>query len=642
VVTYEGGLVSPAGGPGHWPHEHRTAIKAALRERLNRALRRRPIPEPYDALKHDPIVGPPAYAAAQAGRRRVPTEATPPDWFEQLNTEPHRRAVAGLGAEVVHADQEALMAAAWTHVAGLREANRALTGARVAWEVTRFAKPAFDRFDDATLVQLASPAMSRLQHPSGGTVRGVVTESALPHGLISGSFRRRTSTVRGFSTAVAVPGRDGVVRSVPTASVTGAALADPVGFTAVWADAHPPLGTELEGPQPVDVDAPFTGQISTARARPATDADARAAARVAADYSFPRPVLETHGGLPYQGQVDQVADLAHDVRTALDPSGTIVAMIEARVTGLPADRDHEVPPGLSARPRFTTPMSGRLLALSTEYLVPGVGTIADDTLGLLEVNREFVEAFFVGFNHELGREFAWREYPARLDDTWAQQFWDTGPGGTPDIGVIRGWARDTPLGDHPAPTAGAAADLVLLIKGALPRRYPDLRVYAVQAEWSGGVRRELTGGDVRFPLFAGALTRDVSFYGFALGEKEARGSTDPHRDPGWFFVLEEQPRAARFGLDVAQARFRGTAPARWTGLSWSHLVDVDDELPDFVDVDEPSWLADAGALPGNGGPGHPDTWGADAATMARITFQRPIRMLVHADSMLPPAAEKKA
>ena len=57
-----------------------------------------------------------------------------------------------------------------------------------------------------------------------------------------------------------------------------------------------------------------------------------------------------------------------------------------------------------------------------------------------------------------------------------------------------------------------------------------------------------------------------------------------------------------------------------------------------MDISGPAWLAAAGWLPGNSdaaGKAGKDRWGEDAAAMARITFQRPVRMLVHADAMLP-------
>jgi hypothetical protein len=172
---------------------------------------------------------------------------------------------------------------------------------------------------------------------------------------------------------------------------------------------------------------------------------------------------------------------------------------------------------------------------------------------------------------------------------------------------------------------------VLLIKGALPRRYPDLRIYAVEATWQDGVRREKEDGEVKPPVFAGLLQRDTFFYGFELETAQARGSTVPPDHPGYFFVLEQRPFGARFGLDVARPAARGRAPAMWSNLSWANLVAAEDDLPDFVDVTGPDWLRGV-ELDGNGGM---DTWGTDSAHMGRITLQRPVRMLVHADSMLP-------
>ncbi|MER7457932.1 hypothetical protein [Micromonospora sp. NPDC126480] len=597
LVTYEGALVSPAlGGVRPWPEPHRGETKAALRRTLNGSLRPAAPGDPgqsYDALRDDPVVGPPAYAASQAGRRRVPGPEQPPVWFEELNTEPPRRVVAGLGAEVVRADQEEMVAAAWRYAAEQVDVNGVLARARLGWELASTAQPKVGRLDDATLLQVAAPAMARLRLPDGGTVLGSLRTSGLPAGLLSGAFRRLTRTTRGLART------DAVIRS---------ALADPAGFAAAWTTVRPPAGADLQassGATPPAAGGRATGSGALPGAEPV---------------DVPGPVV-----------VPAAGSLAADVRSALDGPAAIVAMVEARVAGLPAGRDHAVPDRIWVRPEFTTPMYQRLLALSVEYLVPGIGAVPDDSLGLLRANQSFVEAFLAGMNHELGRELVWREYPARPSATWCRQFFDTGPGGPADIAVIRGWDPATGLGGH-RPQEAPSADLVLLVKGALPRRYPDLRVYAVEAEWVDGRRREKAGGAVALPVFAGRLQRDAYFYGFALTVTEARGSTVEADHPGWFFVLEERPRAPRFGLDAPRDRFRGTAPARWSALSWAHLAGAGAPLPSFVDISGPQWLVGAGALRGNGGP---DEWGADAAAMARITLQRPVRILTHADSMLP-------
>jgi hypothetical protein len=626
VISYQGALVSPAGRPRRWPAAHRRAFKGALRRILNAELVEATAPAPYDALRDDPVVGPPAYAAAQAGRRAVPPEGEEPVWFEELNTEPQHRTVAGVGAEVIRKDQEALMDAAWDYAAGAAAANRLLSAARLALEVATRARPGFDLLPDEDLVQLAGPAMARLAHPSGATARGAVAASALPGGLISGAFRRVSRTAGGF----AVRGPAGGVAL--TDAVTRAALADPVGFVGAWGDVRPPPGSIAAG-VPAGADR-AAAQRSRRRRRVAPGSG-----DVTWEYVLGYPEvldwqIDPYAGNPATGAAEPLTDLPGDVRAAMDPAGTIAAMVAARVTGLPAGGDQPVPARAAVRPSFTIPMYERLVALSVEYMVPGIGEIPDDTLGLLATNPPFVEAYVASLNHEMGREFVWREYPARLDATWFQRFWDTGPGGPVDVVPIGAWDAASGLGAN-APAGAPAASLALLIKGAVLRRYPDLRVYAVEAAWKHGRRREAVPGDVRLPVFAARLQPGVAAYGFTLHEDEARGSTDPDEHPGYFFVLEQRPGAPRFGLDAQKQRFRGTAPGRWPDLSWSHLARKTGDVPTFVDVTGPSWLLDAGELRGNGGP---DAWGDDAAAMARITLQRPVRLLVHADSMLPPAA----
>ena len=63
-------------------------------------------------------------AAARHERRARLAEDAKRGWFEELNIAPHHRAVAGLGGEVVRADQEALMAAAWEQAQAAIGVNR--------------------------------------------------------------------------------------------------------------------------------------------------------------------------------------------------------------------------------------------------------------------------------------------------------------------------------------------------------------------------------------------------------------------------------------------------------------------------------------------------------------------------------------
>lgn len=619
VISYQGALLSLAGKPKPWPASHRGQYKKEMAALLNAGLVRKPTGKSYDALKDDPVVGPPAYAIQQAQARSVPEEGRPPEWLGELNTEPQHRTAAGLGAQVVRRDQEHLMASAWEFAASAAEASRVLTRARTAAEVGKRAKLHFDLLTDADFIQIAGPAMARLHHPSGKTIHGVVGTSALPGGLFSGAFRRLSRTAPGLRKTSAKRGID-----IPGA-VTQKALQDPVAFVQPWASVHSPANADVENEtQGARAVAPVARTILVG----GIEVD-----------MVPRVDVIT---LPYTGDSQWVNTLVPESRAALDPVQTIRAMVQSRIKNLPLAEGQDVPDRVFIRPRFTTPMYKRLAALSVEYLVPGIGEIPNDTLGLLEANPSFIEAYMSGLNHEMGREFLWREFPARLSDTWFQHFWNSGSQGAEDIKTIGDWLGSASLGEN-GPKGAPKPSLVLLIRSALLRRYPELRIYAVEAMWKKkgkdkNVRREKTDGAVYQPIFTARLTGDITVFGFTLEEAKARGSTDPNKHPGYFFVLEQPPGAPRFGLDEQQ---KSGSLTHWNDLSWPDLANDKGEPPTFVDVNKPPSDKKLGPLETNSdAPNARDAWGADAAAMARITFQRPVRMLVHADSMLPDAPTK--
>ncbi len=541
-------------------------MKNALRSSLNTEWVRGPTPESYDALRDDPIVDPPAYANRQAAQRAVPPEGIPPIWFGELNTEPQNRTVAGLGAAVVRRDQETLMAKAWQYAAGAVEANRILTRVRAAWEVARKARPRFDLLPDEQFVQLTGPAMARLKAGPQLTVKGSLANSALPVGALSASFRRLTHTTPGFlkiTTAGRVSATDSFTRNL---------LSTPLEFIGSWAS--------VKSPANADVEDPLQG-ASQLRADPSVAGIQATAQRIGV-------ILK-----PYTGNSAPVLTLADKTRAALNPQEALTAMVETRIRGLSPQRDQDVPDRAFVRPKFTNPMYRRLTALGVEYLLPGAGDIPTDTLGLLATHPPFIEAFLAGLNHEMGREFLWREYPTRLDDTWFQYFWDGGPDASPDVLPMRQWQGLAALGEHYPPKVPQAS-LVLLVRSAILRRYPDLRVYAVEAAWENttgqNVRIEAPNGEVKSPLFAAGLTSDISVYGFDLEADQARGSANPKFHPGYFFVLEQPfwfgafwprcgqtspPRKGAQLVDqfilVAPGRERraaaGVCRCQWTGLA---------------------------------------------------------------------------
>ncbi len=301
-----------------------------------------------------------------------------------------------------------------------------------------------------------------------------------------------------------------------------------------------------------------------------------------------------------------------------------------------------------AGPEFEQPMYEPLRDLSQEWLMPGVGQIPQNTTALLVTNQRFIEAYMAGLNHEMARELLWREYPTDLRGTYFRQFWDvrsfvhTGVGQRSretlrDIKNVHEW-DDGLLGHNSPRTPPSGGEhLVLLLRGEVLKRYPNTSIYAVRAT-RGADGKLALGTTESHPVFGGALDPDLSFFGFELTAAQVRGGQGQRGDPGWFFVLQQQPTEPRFGLDVPDAATAGGAVgASWDDLSWGHLVadmeamdglnyiDLTADRPDtrFTDTSEANWHAGAGS---------------DAAQLAYITLQKPFRVAIHGKAMVPEEA----
>jgi hypothetical protein len=211
----------------------------------------------------------------------------------------------------------------------------------------------------------------------------------------------------------------------------------------------------------------------------------------------------------------------------------------ARVTGLleePVPADPASPadavPSLLFAPRFDAPMSRSLVELGQHWLLPGLDGVPADTALGLRTNGEFVEAFMVGLNHELGRELLWREYPTPMTATFFDRFWDAAvdPEAPPDVAPLDSWA-DRALG---APTV-VEDRFVLLLRSELIKRFPDALVSATKP-----------GPPVEtlLPVFRGSMDPDISYFGFSVPLADA---------DDWSIVIAEQPGAPRFGFEVGEA-----------------------------------------------------------------------------------------
>jgi hypothetical protein len=302
-----------------------------------------------------------------------------------------------------------------------------------------------------------------------------------------------------------------------------------------------------------------------------------------------------------------------------------------------------------------------LAGISDEYFVPNLHLIPNNTISLMVTNQAFIESYLVGLNHEFARELLWREYPTDQRGSVFRQFWDvstyvdregrdakTLAEALKDIPKIHTWPRPSGLGAHNQRDAqGDKAQVVLVIRGNLLKRYPNTFIYAQKGTWGTGTRAnrlvltDETGElyvtnpkdtRLRFPLYRARVAPDIHFIGFDLTLAEVKGDarlaeTAEARalvgeDTGWFFVLQEIVGEPRFGLDVTAP----TEPAssRWDNLAWTH---IDLAAAQRIDVSK----AFTSTVPGSD---DGMSWGANAADMASILYQKPVMVGVHGREML--------
>jgi hypothetical protein len=332
--------------------------------------------------------------------------------------------------------------------------------------------------------------------------------------------------------------------------------------------------------------------------------------------------------VPVLRPVGQLGQLAATVRDAIDPVATVLAAVRQRIEPAPvAGVDGLPPPALRAHPTFGRAGLEHLVGLGVDYLCPGLDEVGNNAVSLLETNQAAVESFLIGLNDELARELLWREYPAVLTDTWITRFWNPPALGGDDIEPIAGWARTRRLGG-PA----GDADAVVFIRGDLLVHYPTALVYLLPGIVTPRGSRSVISPDYERPVppsFVAEIGRGARIYGFPIDVEDLQAEPSG-LDGGYFVVIEEQAGDPRFGLDdVAPEQFTvDTADlASWDDLGWGHLVADQAALDGLAHVELTGRRVDGLTL-------GDDTWGDDAAAMARITLRRPFRLIAHARTLL--------
>ena len=313
-----------------------------------------------------------------------------------------------------------------------------------------------------------------------------------------------------------------------------------------------------------------------------------------------------------------------------------------------------------AYPRIDLPMYKPLADNKVERLLPNINKIPQNSITLMETNQRFIESYMVGLNHEFARKLLWREYPTDQRGSYYRQFWavdsyidSEGLSQNAlreklyDIPKLHLWPLTNPLGannnraDSQNPSASQA---VLIIRGELLKKYPNTVIFAQHAKMVNGLRAPdwLTAAEeaspprskTRSPLFSANPVDDIFFFGFDLTIDEVKGTGG---DPGWYFVLQERPGEARFGLELTGDQIETFDEITWDaalpgGKPGDFLrANVLGNVPLTQPVNDPA-NADKIAQ-------YKDDIKVNAATIssarwADLLFRQPVMVAVHADEML--------
>ena len=564
---------------------------------------------------------PPLYGRWLAAAASLSTSPTAhPAWFHQLNADPRARIGAGMGTTIVQNEQQELLAGAWAQVEGIRAANERLRLAQLARELAlRIYTRHFAAVPGDGFLQISAPLHARVL-AGATTVRAQLIASPIANGALAPVFRRVTRPLGSLGVRqgrLSVPvAEDGALKRMNTGSlsIVPPPKAPGPGTTgaAVW------LGDLGAVFRKVNVTPEKVHMVTLPRNL--NDAFRQAT----------RALMTQLAVAPSAGTVGVSANL-DEARSAilsrLHPVETIEVPLKARLGDVDAGprRTDPIEPVMAA-PSFPQPMYQSLTNLGSEWLLPGLDQMPSNAVGLFLTNWRFVESFLVGLNHEMARKLLWNGYPTDQRGTYFRKFWDVGVGASNDgdIGPIHAW------GDILGKNRLISGDpLVLLVRGDLIRRYPNVIVYAAKAENGSGRH---PGSTERHPIFFGRVQPDIALFGFALDPEEARG------DPGWFFVLQEHPSEPRFGLAApGTPPTYGAQPDSWQKIGWDHLVANEQELSNLRYIDLGAMLP---LDPVNADPtgavwhaaGSPPSRAAD---LAHITFREPKRFAVHGSMLIP-------
>lgn len=512
----EGALAPPGFSTFRSPELPVPSAVEPLRKSLNKSLSADPQETDDIAEDVDPLVTFPIYgryyqhtAAIEPPESGSWDETTP--WIRELNLDFRNRTAASMGTTVVQQNQDDYVRQCWAQVGQIREANELRRLSLTAYVIGKAIEAKhLTPLSDEKFVEITRAFHEQL-FTDESSERRTFKQALQQSGLVAGSFSPTLARV--------AKQRIGANKTRPY---------DP------WTKARP----SRAAPQLRKTHRITKDQITAAFNL----------------VGIEDQVLEQHAELISV----QPLNLNTNFRSMVDLNQALVANLADRIHTTTDDDDSGNFEPIMRAPVVDDATYAPLAKISQDYILPGVEALQNNGVTLMEENHRFIEAFMTGVNHEMVRELVWERFPTDKRATVFRYFWDpvvdTDP--HPDIQVIHRWQG--PLGKNEAVHGGS--NLVLVIKGDLIRRYPGTIIYAVRLSsrsaegwqyWSDiypdHQPPEIDDDVIISPVFRAHIGTDILFAGFPFALDDVQG---PTKNGQYYFVLEENQDLPRFGLDV--------------------------------------------------------------------------------------------
>ena len=595
-----------------------------------------------------PKVVPPIYGRWHAARNEVyiKDDNINKSWLDELNLDPRHRIAASIGAKVIKDQQESLMISAWDQLGDVEEANEKLRQAQLGMASS---KSIYKRLpQDEDLLRLTAPVFSKVQMENRYTVQQHIQRSMVPLAICDPAFRRiqrPQGPIRKRQKAAAShqrlferfsKGGYKVVRTHPGGSMMGNRTKIDTISTRVYEELDPRKKIIDRNKRILEREDPGI---------------------VMAHPTFPQPMYKFLQDISQELLLPGIEKIPQNTIGLLK---TNRRFIEAYMCGL----NHAFASELLWR-EYPTDQRGSYFRQFWDYSdymskesdtkenledIKPLDKWDSKRLGSNEpvdrpgeklvmilrgdLLKKYPNAVIYAVEAKLKKEylFSWDEIPGNDDERIIEFLKD-------ELKIE--WAKTENISkiDDGKTIIVSNKEKSLSLKINDEKTKVNLKIYdgrvdeftvktengklnIYKIERVPALPEFEEEGEIQSPVLSGTLQPDITFLGFNITEDKARGKTNKYRH-GFYFVIEERVSETRFGLDESKSE-NSEEFKTWDDITWDHFKKKEVEPGDYLDGLKPD-LGDK----------HIDEWNDGSANIAWITMQKPVRIFIHANRILP-------